>query len=106
MSDPKANETIKPSIAKLLSILLFNNYRKQERKDLVLSILEDLANSKNMTQRKAFLTFCEQALPYVFTDEGPKMMSKQFFIANFFPSMLAMMNDKVMSVRRKFCSVA
>lgn len=59
-----------------------------------------------MTQRKAFLTFCEQSLPLVFTEEGPKVMSKQFFMTYFFNAMLTMMDDKVMSVRRRFCIVA
>ena len=59
-----------------------------------------------MTQRKAFLTFCEQSLPEFFTDEGPKIMSKQFFMSNLFPLLIEMQDDRVMSVRRRFCIIA
>jgi hypothetical protein len=58
-----------------------------------------------MTQRKAFLTFCEQSLPEVFNDEGPKTMSKHFFTTNLFPALMELQHDKVMSVRRKFCII-
>jgi hypothetical protein len=106
LSDPKINEIVKPSVARLLSILVFNNYRKQERKEFVNLIMEELPTSKTMTQRKAFLTFCEQSLPEFFTDEGPKIMSKQFFMSNLFPLLIEMQNDRVMSVRRRFCIIA
>jgi hypothetical protein len=106
LSDPKINEIVKPSVARLLSILVFNSYRKQERKEFVNLIVEELPTSKTMTQRKAFLTFCEQSLPEFFTDEGPKIMSKQFFMSNLFPLLIEMQNDRVMSVRRRFCIIA
>ncbi|CDW84724.1 serine threonine-protein phosphatase 4 regulatory subunit 4 [Stylonychia lemnae] len=101
ISDNRVNEGIKPSIAKVLSYLIYHNHRNQERKEMSKQIVVELAFSKSFTQRKAYFTFCEQAL-----NQDYNRMSKSFFFDNFFEPIMMLKDDKQLAIRRRFCIVA
>ena len=59
LRDTKITEAMKPALARVASILLYSNYRREERHLQVDQIINDLARSKSVAMRKTFITFCE-----------------------------------------------
>eukprot|EP00347_Sterkiella_histriomuscorum_P018664 403344647 len=102
LSDQRVNEQIKPAIARLVSTLVYNNYRRLERQELVEQIICDLAKAKSISVRKAFLTFIEQSLTQSQFDKAPKM-TKRFFVQNFYDTFICLQNDKQLAIRRRVC---
>ena len=83
VKDNTTLETIKPAATLFLSTITYNNYHFVDKLLAVDAICSNLGRGKSMTERKAFLTFCEQAIIN-------KVVSRSFFIKHFFETFLTL----------------
>ena len=89
----RKNDQVKQACASFLAVLISLQYKRNERVELIKTIKEELGSSSSFVMRKAYITFCQEAV---------KVFSLRAFRESFFETYRDMSSDKTAEVRMKF----
>lgn len=84
------NNHLRAKVCKCIVMMLAYQYDPERRAALAKSVVEELGESKAFQIRRTFITLCR-------TSAG--VLSKTYFLENFFDTLIGLANDRVSQVR-------